>query len=77
MDLDWQVVDRWLMGEAWTGSQIGKHLHSLCEEIGPRWSSSEAEWQAIRYIEAQMAAHGLDKVAVEDYELATWAWRSC
>jgi hypothetical protein len=62
------------MGEAWTGARIGEHLAELAEKIGPRWSSSEAEWQAIRYIQEQMQADGLDTVAVEAYELATWAW---
>ena len=45
MTLDWHTLDRWMMGEAWTGSSIEAHLNKLCRDIGPRWSSSEAEWQ--------------------------------
>lgn len=74
MELDWPTLDRWLMGEAWTGSPIGVHLTELCERIGPRWSSSEAEWQTIDYIREQMQAAGLDRVAAEEYSLETWAW---
>src|SRR5690606_29245358 len=75
MALDWQSIDRWVMGEAWTGARIREHLRVLCEEIGPRWSSSPAEWRAIRYIQRQMEAAGLDPVAVEEYPLETWAWQ--
>jgi hypothetical protein len=74
MKLDWQELDRWMMGEAWTGSQSRSHLSELCDRIGPRWSSSEAEWQAIHYIGEQMQRASLDQVAVEEYALDTWAW---
>ena len=74
MDLDWHSLDRWMMGEAWTGSSIGAHLAVLCEEIGPRWSSSEAEWAAIRYLRGQMEQAGLAYVAKEPYTIDTWSW---
>jgi hypothetical protein len=74
MTIDWPSVDRWLMGEAWTGSLIQQCLVELCDNIGPRWSSSEAEWQTIRYIQNQFVAAGLDEVAVEEYPLQTWAY---
>ena len=74
MNPDWVAADRWLMGEAWTGSQIGDHLSELCEVIGPRWASSEAEWQAIDYIRGQFQDMGLERVAVEEYDLDTWKW---
>lgn len=74
MKLDWGALDRWMMGEAWTGSPIRAHLAELCDRIGPRWSSSEAEWQAIHYIRDQMQLAGLEQVAAEEYPLDTWAW---
>lgn len=74
MTIDWPSVDRWLMGEAWTGSRISTHLVDLCDNIGPRWSSSEAEWRTIRYIHEALAAAGLDDVAEEGFQLQTWAW---
>jgi len=74
MSLDWQQLDRWLMGEAWTGARIAAHLVELCQKIGPRWSSSEGERRAIDYIQGQMKTAGLDSVTQEEFELDTWAW---
>ncbi|MBN1687200.1 MAG: M28 family peptidase [Spirochaetales bacterium] len=75
MELDWHAIDRWLIGEAWAGSRINEHLAELCDRIGPRWSSSEAEWEVIRYIHDQLRAAGLDQVATDEYELDTWSWK--
>ena len=58
MSLDWGALDRWVMGEAWTGSRMEAHVRELCDHIGPRWSSSEAERQATHYIRDQMEADG-------------------
>ncbi len=74
MSLDWRVIDRYLMGEAWAGSRIRDHVQELCETIGPRWSSSASEKLAIDYIRNQMQDLGLDKTATEEYRLDTWAW---
>lgn len=74
MDLDWKSVDRWLMGEAWTGSRVGEHLRVLCDGIGERWSSSEGELKAVEYIRDQLRAEGVDRADLEEYELQTWAW---
>lgn len=76
MELNWQEIDRWLMGEAWTGSRIPDHLRQLCETIGPRWASSDGEWAAIQYIREQMRDAGLENAAAEEFQLETWAWRS-
>lgn len=74
MNLDWRALDRWMMGEAMTGSRIEAHVRELCENIGPRWSSSEAEKEAIAYIQGQLEAGELDRVALEEYQVDTWAW---
>jgi len=76
MELDWRSLDRWMAGEAWTGSQIDAHLATLCDRIGPRWSSSKAEWEAIAYLQDQMRAAGLEAVTAEEYPLDTWTWRA-
>ena len=72
MSLDWAAVDRWLMGEAWVGSQIERHLAVLCQQIGPRWSSSEGERQAVAYIRERMVAADLTDARLEDFPLDTW-----
>lgn len=72
MELDWRTLDRWIMGEAWTGSLMPQHLVELCDRIGPRWSSSPAEWQTVNYIRAQLVQSGLNSSALEEYTLASW-----
>ncbi len=72
MDLDWRKIDRWLMGEAWTGSKINSHLVSLCDEIGPRWSSSFGEQQTVEYIRQELDRVGVTDPVVEAYPLQTW-----
>ena len=74
MNLDWRTIDRWLIGEAWTGSHVEAHVTELCSDIGPRWSSSEGEREAVEYIVGQMSADGLDKAEMEEYDLETWKW---
>ncbi len=76
MDLDWKTIDRWLMGEAWTGAQIGTHLNELCKQIGPRWASSSGEWKAVSYLCAQLRDQGLDQASLEEFELHTWEGES-
>jgi hypothetical protein len=71
--LDWPAIDRFLFGEAWTGSRIRAHLDTLCDEIGPRWSSSPGEARAAEYIDAQFRAAGLDAAAQEEFPLQTWS----
>lgn len=71
-EVDWQTADRWLMGEAWTGSRINEHVRVLCDEIGPRWASSPAEVRAVEYIEKEFAQAGLDRAGREPFELSTW-----
>jgi hypothetical protein len=69
---DWRFADRWLMGEAWTGSTIQQHATQLCDTIGPRWASSAAERQCAEYIGAQLSAAGL-KAQLQEFSLRTWA----
>jgi aminopeptidase YwaD len=72
MSLEWPIIDRWLMGEAWVNSRLTQHILHLCDVIGPRWASSPAEAQTVAYINEQMRAAGLVNVAAEEYTLHTW-----
>ena len=74
MELDWRSIDRFIVGEAWTGARIGEHLEELCENIGTRWASSEGEWKAVNYIRDQLKEMGIDRAELEEYELDTWEW---
>jgi aminopeptidase YwaD len=74
MPLDWNALDRWIMGEAWVGAQIDRHLARLCDEIGPRWASSPQEWETVNYLREQLEAYGLADVSLEEFSLQSWAW---
>lgn len=74
MELDWRTLDRWLMGEAWTGSRMPQHLVEFCDRIGPRWASSPAEWRTVNYIREQLAQSGLHHSTLEAYTLHTWEY---
>ena len=76
MDLDWRKIDRWIMGEAWTGARIAEHLEALCERIGPRWASSAGEFQAVNYLREQLQASGVENAVLEEFQLETWEWKS-
>lgn len=72
MSVDWSVVDRWLMGEAWVNSRLKQHILHLCDTIGPRWASSPAEEKTVAYVNEQMRDAGLVNVAAEKFTLHTW-----
>lgn len=73
-ELDWQKIDRHIVGEAWIGAEIQRHLTRLCDEIGPRWASSPAELAAVNYLRACFAEYGLSNPRLEEFSLSTWAW---
>ena len=72
MALDRAGIDRWIVGEAWVGSQLQAHLVELCDRIGPRWSSSEGERRAAEYIRGRMTEYGLERPRLEEFEFDTW-----
>ena len=69
---DWMKIDSWITGEAWVGSRISDHVRYLCEEIGPRWASSDGERRAVEYIRGQMEDMGLSGATLEEFPLRTW-----
>ena len=74
MGLDWTTIDRFLFGQAWTGSRIAERAGVLCEEIGPRWATSPAERRAAEYLRAQFAEDGLEGAELEAFQLPTWEY---
>ncbi len=68
---DWNVIDRWLMGEASVGSQIAGSIGTLCNSIGIRWAGSEQEHMAARFAAASFEEMLLHDVAVEEFPLRT------
>jgi len=68
---DWNMIDRWLMGEASVGSQIADSIGILCNVIGVRWAGSEHEHTAARFVAARFEEMLLHDVAVEEFPLQT------
>lgn len=69
--MDWPLVDRWLMGEAWVGSRIAEHLEVLCDDIGVRWAGTAQEQRAADYVKSQFESLPLGEAAVEPFDLTT------
>ena len=74
MELDWTTIDRFLFGQAWTGSRIAERAGVLCDEIGSRWATSPAERRAAEYLRAQFAEDGLEGAELEAFQLPTWEY---
>jgi Zn-dependent M28 family amino/carboxypeptidase len=75
--MDLRDADRWLAGEAWTGSRVPHLARRLCDDIGPRWSGTDAEWRAIEFVGDELRASGLDEVHVEEFDMLSWSWSRC
>ena len=74
MELDWNTIDRFVFGEAWTNSLIKSHAEILCEQIGPRWATSESEFAAATFIREQFTKDGLDNPLLESFNLPAWSY---
>ncbi|HIK89537.1 MAG TPA: hypothetical protein EYG09_07820 [Dehalococcoidia bacterium] len=72
LELNWHEIDRFLMGEAWSGSLIKQHLTELADVIGPRWGGSPEDRRAAEYIRSQMETAGLDRADIEPFTMETW-----
>ena len=70
--INWYEIDRFLMGEAWAGSLIKKHLDYLADVIGPRWGGSNEDRLAAEYIRAEMQDAGLDSAEIETFSIDSW-----
>jgi len=74
--MDRKTIDRWLVGDAWVGSEIQHHLNELCLNIGERWASSPGERRAAEYITGRFAAYGLAESRMDQFPLDTWECES-
>ena len=72
MALDWAAIDRWLMGEAWVGSQIEQHLAMLCQQIGPRWVLVRGRAAGGRLYPRTHGRSRAHRCAAGDFPLDTW-----
>ncbi len=75
MTLNWNDIDRRLMGNAWVGSPIAAHVARLCDEIGVRWAGSDAERRSAQYIADRFKEYSLTDPRMEEFELQSWECR--
>lgn len=75
--LDWQTIDKWLMGEAFVGSRLDEHLFEICERIGPRWAGTAGDLAAGEYIERQFREIGMSDPRREPFDLNAWDYSVC
>lgn len=69
--LDWNRIDRWIMGEASVGSTIPETVDILCRQIGVRWAGSDSERKVAEAVASRLKAHSLSHVGIEEYSLIT------
>ncbi len=69
---EWNNVDRWLMGNAWVGSQIREHVSQLCDVIGVRWAGTPAERLAAEYVAGELETLSLSHSTIESFGLRSW-----
>ncbi|MEQ9407533.1 MAG: M28 family metallopeptidase [Fuerstiella sp.] len=71
MKPDWNLTDRWLMGEAFVGSTIADSINVLCRDIGVRWAGTSSEHAAAEFAAARFEQFMLPTPAIEDFVLNT------
>jgi hypothetical protein len=69
--LDWNRIDRWIMGEASVGSGIPESVDVLCRQIGVRWAGTEGERAAAEFVADQLKSYSLSGAGVQQYTLQT------
>ena len=74
MKLNWHEIDRFLTGEAWSGSLIRKHTTELADVIGPRWGGSSQDRMTAEYISGEMKTAGLDRSDIEPLNRYMESW---
>ncbi len=74
---DWKTIDKWLMGEAFVGSRLDKHLYEICERIGARWAGTPGDEAAGSYIKSRFEEFGLNNPRFEAFDLKAWDYSIC
>lgn len=69
--LDWNRIDRWIMGEASVGSSIPDTVDVLCRQIGVRWAGTDGERAAAEFVAERLKACSLSGAGVQEYALHT------
>jgi Zn-dependent M28 family amino/carboxypeptidase len=66
-------IDRKIIGEAYTATEVMDNLITLCDEFGSRFGGTEGERQAAEFIEAKFKEYGLRNVHLEPVDYIGWS----
>lgn len=66
------TVDRALLGDIYTSTEVMDNLTVLCDDFGSRFGGTEGERQAVDFIQAKMNAYGLTNVHTEPVAYGGW-----
>jgi len=65
-------IDREIVGDIYTSSELMDNLSILCDEYGSRFAGSKEERQAAEFMKAKLEAYGLQRVALEAVQYKGW-----
>lgn len=65
-------IDRQMMGDVYTSTEMMDNLIVLCDEFGSRFGGTEGERQAAAFMRDKLEAYGLSNVHMEPVEYVGW-----
>lgn len=70
--MDLLSLDKQILGDVWTSSELWNHMLALCDSFGSRFSTTANERKAGDYIMACLNRYGLQNVHAETFEMPAW-----
>lgn len=71
-DNPYQAIDRQMVGDIYTSSEVMDTLTVLCDDFGSRFGGTPGERLAAEYIKSKLEAYGLSNVQLEPVEYLGW-----
>ncbi|MCZ7665788.1 MAG: hypothetical protein M5U34_00410 [Chloroflexi bacterium] len=65
-------LDRHIMGDVYTTTEVMDNLTVLCDEFGSRFGGTPGEKQAADFMKAKLEAYGLSNVHLEPIAYTGW-----
>jgi len=76
MSVDMSSLEKRLIGEIWTSTELYANVETLCD-FGSRFGGTESERQARDFLRAKFESHGLADVHLEEFEYTGWSRGTC
>lgn len=65
-------VEKLLVGEIWTSTEVYDNVVTLCDEFGSRFAGTPGEKAAVDFMLKKMQEYGLENVRPEEFEYTGW-----